>query len=363
MKKIVGIIAAVAMATSVFAADVSAKVEILGRIFNYNASSKQAGLFAVTEGLRSWNPVFSLAVSGDKAGASVKFYDNDLNVTPQGVRNLETVNYNIWFQPADILKINVGQWSTNLNQEKIDWSHTETGIDDVGVAFNIASNGFTFDAFFVTKWSNANWHNEGVSYGSDGAKYWFTKTDDNDAVIGQTYLKVGYGADFGTINAMLDATNSFKTLKFGAGYANTFGSVNMFVNAIAAIDTSKDDAFGKFRGEAFVSTNIDAFGISAFIAGEYVGKTNVGFSGWRIGDISTPEKAAVGASLKFTYGINGYTPYLYIKDVNFLADNFSMEVKPGVTFNVGTCAFDIAVDMTLQEKVVIDVPVGMTVSF
>ena len=353
MKKIVGIIAAVAMAASVFAADVSAKVEILGRLFNYDGDN--IGSLAIAEGNRNWNPVFQMQVSGDKAGAKVAFNDK------KSGGEVKSINYSIWFKPADILKFNIGEFATELNQEKIDWCQTETKIEGNGVALNIASNGLTFDLFFNTGWTDGNW--DQVT-DTNPVHYWMKKDKDQKAVVGETYFKFGYAADFGSITAYFDAQNTFKLLEFGAGYANTFGSVNMFVNALATINTDNDDSFGRFRGELFASTNVDAFGISAFIAGEYQGKNPAGLSWWRIADnTQKPEKALVGASLKLTYGLDGFTPYLYIKDVDFLADKFGMELKPGVTFNVGTCAFDIALDMNLGEKFTLDVPVGMTVAF
>ena len=68
-----------------------------------------------------------------------------------------------------------------MNQETIDWCHTETGIETQGYAFDIESNGFFATAFFAPGWTN----------------YWFA-----DKAIKDFYFKAGDAADFGRIQAM-----------------------------------------------------------------------------------------------------------------------------------------------------------------
>ena len=40
-----------------------------------------------------------------------------------------------------------------------------------------------------------------------------------------------------------------------------------------------------------------------------------------------------------------------------------MTIKPGLTGNVGSMSWDLAVEFTAQEKIVIDVPVVFTVAW
>ena len=65
MKKIVGILAAAAvLATSVFAADVSAKVKLDGKLLNVDTTKEKDGVSAVSIGHNtdeSWNPVLNTA--------------------------------------------------------------------------------------------------------------------------------------------------------------------------------------------------------------------------------------------------------------------------------------------------------------
>ena len=102
MKKIIGILLAGALVTSAFAADVSAKVNILGSAFNFNANGNKVGALAIAEGGQGWNPSFQMSVNGDVAGASMSFFD------PKATGAVSNVNYSIWFKPIDMLKVTVG---------------------------------------------------------------------------------------------------------------------------------------------------------------------------------------------------------------------------------------------------------------
>ena len=378
MKKIVGILSAAAvLAASVFAADVSAKVKVDGSILNLDKDGNFSAL-QVEHKSEGHNPDFSFYVSGDNAGASMSFYYggdisgenptcNDETCWNKGKNNgwcdhskpssvntsMGVVNnkyntvaqsYSVWFKPIDALKVTVGQYSTNLNQETIDWCQTETGIDKQGIALDL-----NVDALFATVFFAPGW-----------GKYWFSAPKDGDVALSGLYFKAGYGADFGRIQGMFRLVDN-KNMWFGAGYDNTFGSVKMFVNALAGINTDKGFAV---RGEAFASTNIDIVGLSVFVAGGYAAD-NIpsGLSGWRIGQ-PVVDKASVGATFKATFALDGFTPYIYVKDANFLADTFAIEIKPGVTGNVGMMGYEVAVDMNISgSDFTLNVPVSFTVSF
>ncbi len=75
----------------------------------------------------------------------MKFYDNKGN---DGA--VSSVDYNIWFKPFYVATIQIGNWTTNLNQETIDYSNTATDINTDGYALCNNSNGFEFDVFFTT---------------------------------------------------------------------------------------------------------------------------------------------------------------------------------------------------------------------
>lgn len=343
MKKIIGILLAGALVTSAFAADVSAKVKVDGSLLNFDGKNFSA--LKVQHNSEGWNPDLSLSMNGDRAGASMSFYyagsgntENKFNTVAQ--------SYSVWFKPFDMLKVTAGQYSTNMNQETIDWSHTDTGVDTQGYALDLNIDAFFATVFFAPGWENA----------------WFTKNENADATVGLLYAKAGYGADFGRIQGMFKLVDKDSML-LGLGYNNTFGSVNMFVNAMVGIDPAYDKV-PLLRAEAFASTNIDAFGISVFVAGGY--NLNDGLvTGWHVANSygGNTDKASLGATMKLTYNLGSCTPYIYVKEANFLADSFSINVKPGVTGNLGGMAWEVAADMNFGETFTVNVPVSFTVAF
>ena len=344
MKKIVTTIAALAMAVSMFAADVSAKVHVEGSLLNVNGDN----ITALTIGHKAqpWNPDFALSANGDKAGASVSFVSEGADALSNTTFGITAQNYSIWFKPFDVLKVTLGHYATNMNQETIDWCHTETGIETQGYAFDIDSNGFFATLFFAPGWSGS----------------WFKKIGDTTTVA-DLYFKAGYSADFGRIQAMFRMPAQDNILA-GLGYNNTFGSVNMFTNILFGNNSKADEGYF-IRAEAFASTGIDAFGISSFIGFGYAGKgaTKAGLSGWRIAQ-PVNDKASLGASLKLTYALDGVTPYLYFKCGDFMADTLGLQIKPGATGSVGTMGWEVACDINVNgDSFTLDVPVILTVNF
>ena len=384
MKKIIGIIAAVAMATSVFAADISAKAKLDGSLFSFDAGA--ISMIEAHHAIENWNPTLSLSANGDKAGASFSYFVSGWKKTytpdPTGAvefladpaktweakkngserwaiddakgNNYDTTNqgFAIWFAPFDGFKITVGHFSTNLNQESIDWCNTETQVEFDGYMLSYGNNGFTADVLF-----NA-W---------DGA--WFSKGKEGDPAIKEIFTKFAYGADFGKIGFEFDFQQKSKMF-FGLGYSNTFGSVNMFVNAMGAMYQQGDSMkFGKIRYELFASTSIDTIGISAFIAGDVNMKdaSNYSLSWWRLGHNEAAEKTSLGTTLKITYPIGSVGGYFYFKDNNFMAEKFACEIKPGFTGSCGSMGWEVALDMNINtandDAFSLNVPVNFSVAW
>ncbi len=355
MKKIVTTIAALAMAVSMFAADVSAKVHVEGSLLNVADGNVKA--LAIGHKNQPWNPDLALSANGDKAGASVSF------VTGSAEDSIFTANfavvaqnYSIWFKPFDMLKVTVGQYAVDMNQETIDWSNTDTKIETQGFALDLNVDAFFATAFFAPGWTN----------------YWFA-----DDAVKNFYFKAGYAADFGRIQAMFrlsaeDGKANNGDILAGLGYNNTFGSVNMFANVLFGTNTKIDNSM-LVRGELFASTGIDAFGISAFIAGGYwaegaraTPQGANGLTGWHVGgSYGLGDKAAtLGATLKLTYALDGVTPYLYFKCGNFMVDTLALQIKPGATGSVGTMGWELACDIGVNgDAITVDVPVIFTVNF
>ena len=333
MKKIVGILSAAAvLATSVFAADVSAKVKLTGSLFNFDTDGNKISALTLNyHQSHNWEPDMALAYADEKSGAEIKF--KTLNEWWNGEGETSTA-WKIWFSPIEALKFTIGTWDSNLNQEHIDWSNTASGIGTAGYTLTLAPiAGLTVDLTFAPNWGNP----------------WFATADDADAALGELGLLVHYGADFGTISAMFDAKDTFKTLKFGAGYANTFAPVSMFVNVLGFVNEA--NGFEKVRAELYGEASIDALKFSLFLPVD----VNV-YDG-------AQDAVEVGALFRFDYYLNGYDIFVYVKDLDLIASPFSMIIQPGVEFNVGACHIKCSVEVKAQEKIAIGVPVEFTVDF
>ena len=242
MKKIVTTIAALAMAVSMFAADVSAKVQLEGKLLTVNDGAITA-LDINKPAAQHWNPIMNFGFNGDKAGAEFAVFTGDMETCIAGWNSGYAVHANrfkLWMSPVDGLKLIFGLNGFNLNQETITYSKTGSDVEDYGYGINYSNNGFALDFALLPGW---------------GAS-WLTKGKDADAVIGKTAAKVEYAADFGKVNAILVAENTFDNLKFGAGYSNTFGGINTFVNALG---TTTKDVLDTLRFEFWAAGAVDSF--------------------------------------------------------------------------------------------------------
>jgi len=285
MKKIVGILAAAALiATSVFAADVSAQVRIAGEIFAYDGTAlntdkdgktSPAGSFkmlrAATQSQPYWTPYITLSTSTDEAGAEVKFITGG-----DGTTDVSIDRSNVWFKPLDMLTIKAGFQGYNMNQEDIDWTNP-TGAEDWGYAVSYAQDAISVNVFAIT--GNNGWFfQDAVSaFGTDVEPY-------NYALLKDIYVNGAYTADFGTISAMFefkgkggemeaatasgwkinDAASekteggqahwtataaseaSFKsfnpqTIRFGAGYKNTIDNLTFWADVVGTSRAAVSD--------------------------------------------------------------------------------------------------------------------------
>ncbi len=117
MKKIVGILAAAAVAASAFAADVSASTKIGGRLFNYEGNTVKF-LTEKNDSHDYANPNMTFSISDEKAGATVKL------TTDGDKKNVAMTTQTIWFKPIDALKITVGNFDIAKNQKTINYTES-----------------------------------------------------------------------------------------------------------------------------------------------------------------------------------------------------------------------------------------------
>lgn len=353
MKKIVGIVGAAAvLASSIFAADVSAATKINGKLFSFNAD-KQLDLFAQGNDSHDYaNPNLTFSISDEKAGATIKL------TTDGSTLNVAQTTQTIWFKPIDALKISLGSYDLSLNKEQIDWTESVTGLGGNGYLVSVNAAGFGLDAFL----------NEG-----NNNAFWLSKADGADPTIAEFGAKAGYSADFGSIGAFVDinrTTNrwtyhdalaqidqkedsAIKNVMFGAGYRNNFSGVDAFCNVVGYMGKK----FDWIRPEVYASGNFDGFYFGLFAAPVI----------WTNADLKKDFEMEVVA--KVSYALDGVTPYVYFKDNNVAAKTFASTIKAGATGNVGLMGWNIwfQVDTGANDAgdstVAFSVPFELTVSF
>ena len=320
MKKIIGILLAGALVTSAFAADFSAQVKMKGSLANFDGSNFKALSMGVDNGA-DYNQLFATSVTADKAGSEVKLWLNGDAITT------DTFKFKVWIQPIDMLKLTFGNNNFNLNQESIDWwrSNSDAG-ESFGYSATITSGAFSADIMIGA---------------ADAGNFWYDGEN-----FGRTALKVQYGADFGTINALFTADN-FKDMKFGAGYKGAFGPVNMWVNVLAFVN----DGFNRVRPELFANGSVDAFSWAAFVPVDI----NLGDS----------VSVAPGLVAKLSYQLSACGIDLYINkgDVTKWGAAGAIQVRPGVRFNVGSASMEIQADMNIGDTFTLDVPLMCNLSW
>ena len=380
MKKIVGILAAAAvLATSVFAADVSAKVKLTGSLLDVGIPTTSGSATFSAFGLNphrshDWEPDLALSYSEDKVGAEIAF--KTLNEGGSGEGETST-NWKIWIKPIDVLKINFGRIGDSLNTESIDYSNRIYNYDEWGYRMEFASNGFTLAAAlhfaqgknFLSQYKNAN--------GADSISI------HSLAVYGQ------YAADFGTIKALLDVktasgewakeTEDFYELDpktgeikktaakaaytatpgnlfAGVGYNNAFGAFNLFVDAGMNIGLPE-------AGEGKIGLVADVDGKFAQDALYFEAYAKLTYADFK----ATVDPIAVMTIAKFAYQLDPCKVYVYFKDENLLANKFTSTIKLGAEGSFGACGWNIwgQIDTfpKAEDKIAISVPVEFTVAW
>ena len=367
MKKIVGIVAAAAIATSVFAADIASATKINGKLFEYG-KDKSISLFTENNDSHDWaNPNFTMSISDDRAGATVKITSDGGNKTPA------ITTQTIWFKPVDALKITAGSYDIALNKEQIDWTESKTGLGGNGFLASINVEGFGLD----------------IGLDANG-KNWLSKADGADPAINKIFAKAAFSADFGTIGGFFTyetvaavaakapvaaktawkfddngvpvrdpdndttavageaAKDASKNILFGAGYRNNFSGVDAFVNVVG----NMTEKFDWIRPELYIGGSADALGYQLFAAPLIY--TNA--------DLKKDTKVELLA--KVTYALDGgITPYAYFKSANLLAKTFESTVKVGATGSVGLMGWNCWVQLDVADKTAFSVPFELTVSF
>lgn len=410
--------AAAAIATSVFAADVSAKVKLDGNLFNYDGTSDKTPVSAVmikhnTD--ESWNPVLKMATSGDNYGAEIGFYVGKWDATAMGDWNhgygSGLKEWKIWFAPVDNLKLKVGRIDASLNTDSIDYDTRIFNYDEWGYQAEYSADALTLNVGLHTGNPGDYW----LSQSYDKAK---DETKTNVAGFG---VYGAYNADFGALSVLFDANKTFEDIKAGVGYKNAFGDLNLFADA--ALFYVKDQKSVNKDGEAVkdelglgfdvdVKYNKDAFGVEAyaqFKMAKFKNYTAVivkpikdGDPAWvTYNDDGTVKEIGAQSNdmtlffkVKATYRLdNGVTLYGYFKDTDLLAKRYTpkgieaissasdaeayekngdfvfiSDIRLGATGSVGAASWDVCGKIETGkganfDKINFSVPVSFSVAF
>ena len=353
MKKIVGILgAAVMLASSVFAADMAAKVYMTGDLASGDADNG-VNFFKLNAVDQKDADALVVSANGDNAGAKFQFW---YNYDGSGKANLVVRSTSLWFKPIDMVKITLGDVEGDGYTEQIHW-----WMDATGASLAQASE-------WDGKWSNYNTAS-GAGFEVEvtpisGLTAKLTVAPGTGNVFANT-KKAGtaaYGVSLAysfadltglPISAQLawrdeGAKRNRSILAVGADYGAALGAgFYGFLNARFYFDSGNADykhtGDNTLRGiclDNYLKYSVGNLKVMACVP------VTIRVSG-EDGDTSF-----MTFDFKATYGIGAYTPYLEIMN-NGNAGNYSpiafdgskdfyVAVKPGVTFNVGSCSLDVA---------------------
>ena len=413
MKKIVMGAAALLCAASMFAVDFAATIKMAGDIAGgaVTEGADTTYIWKLNSNDQKDADALKLSVSGDQAGASFQFwykysngaapsasatttaatgddgtttYTTTTNITTNSM--LQVRSTSIWVKPIDQLKITLGDVSCGIFGEKLhywkdpcgndyasasSWDHGYssyatvegagiaaelTPIDGLTVVAGIAAGCDTNFISFVENVSTVAVKAYGVS-----AAYNLSSVADLPVTIGVSWRDEG--------------TDAIKILAIGAEYGNAFaegfyGMLNarMFfsqkVGSATVSATGKDykmtgiafDNFFRFKTGA-MTIDLRAPIILRGLAGQTVSADGVATA---LNETNDPSYMYLSA--KFSYALDGLTIYVgagsdydenldgWVFNKDF-GDNFNLTIHPGVTFNVGACAFDIGARFDIKDAV------------
>lgn len=402
MKKIVTGILALACAASMFAADFNARVYMTGTLAGNDGDDTY--IFKLNQQDQKDDDALKVSVNGDKAGAQFQFFYNYKGDESETIKVRST---SLWFKPIDQIKIKVGNLSTGTYKEMVHWWKDPAGASYAAAgSWDGGYSGFaTVEAagaeIEVTPVSGL-WLTAGVAPGAGNQFAKFVK-DNSDANTNSAYgaaVKYDFngvaGIPMTAAVAWRDAgKGANKILAIGADYGNNWGEgFYGFLNA-RLFFSNHLAAYAGDAGDGVVLTGITLDNYLKFSAGSFkvIGRFPVVIRGLHEFKDAAGNKQSDPSymfwSAKVTYAIDAFTPYLLMgsdvvnahdgyvfgdetKDgkANTFAGSFNIDIQPGVTFNVGTCALDCGVlisvgnpDANDERKVNWSVPVTFSVGF
>ena len=311
MKKIVSILAVAAMAASMFAVDVSVTSKLSSTLFKYDGKAETVSALGGLANAQTadYATISSMSVSTDNAGASIKFWGGSVTVDSKKNDYLAYGAISVWFKPTDMVKLSFLGNDDGLFGDKYNgYEANKLAAIPAGYGVEIATNGLTVKI--------------------NAANDWMSKAKDADVVIGDTGIKVAYGADFGSVAAIVDFKNTFKDVTFGAGYSGNFGDVGVVLTAAYDVKAKKALIVPSLGG------SVEGIGYALCAPVTIVKDAN---------------KFGLYASASYT--VNSIGLKAYFEDANLAADTFACKIGLDVTGNVGIASWKVAPSYTTDTKV------------
>ena len=376
MKKIVGILSAAAvLATSVFALDISAMIQLDGSIATFGKDTVK-----VLE-LNPWDPqgtsdyVWRFDVAGDQAGATV--YNYSKTKSEDGFDNhidFENVaEWSIWLKPIDMLKVTVGNIYFGTQSPRFGWW---------AKTVENANYGFQCDLDFGPLQITAGLGTAYAPYHGAKGSYWFDKDYIGLRKVGEFWVGGSYNVDgIGTFGASVNrgaqvnphgfaqtAAWQATPLAIDVYYANMpWGETSWFADFALVFKEKnqwgwEDEHFGleldRLTGQLYFEFHLDA--LTLYVVD--VLEINLDSD---LVDAGSVKVFKDGFELKAQYALDSFIPYVQLNGYDIM--DSALGVRLGVGFDVGACNIDLAVQTDLgwadDFGVTVGVPIEFTLNF
>lgn len=386
MKKIVTIAAAMACAASMFAVDFSARAVMEGQIAKgsfVKDKDPTAQIWNLSKKDQKDADALIMSVNAGNAGAQFQFW---YNYDGSGAAPLNVRNTNIWFKPIDSLKITVGDVSYSTYKEMIDWWKVADGQSAS------AHGRWTWSGFSTVEGSGigCEWSpiagldlNAGVTAGAGNDFASLEKEKSTYAAwgAGAKYSLSGMGLPASVAVSYRDAgKGKEKILSIGADYGNNwadgfYGFINARLrfedlsysklDAAAAkpgfsgkeYSWNKEGALSAVAFDNYFKFSTGAFKVLARIPVTIRTTKDLVDGKQKASDYGFTDPSYMSYELKAFYALDGFTAYVDIENDTAVTFNdkfaetaLDMFVQPGVTFNVGSAAFDIGLQLDIPNK-------------
>jgi hypothetical protein len=298
------------MAGAVFAVDVASMIHGWTDLLSMDLAADNAkpaflGVRDPFDRQYAWYSTgIKFSVAADKCGGSFEVNHRDA----------EVMSVNAYVQPTDAVKIAVGKIGLATNAETIDYTKLRAFDDGKeGWAIDLTPvDGLTINTMLVTGaargWGWAFWGQNGK--------------------IGETGIKIGYSADFGSVFALVDYADPVTDIS--AGYSGNFGGIGIFADFAY---TMKENA-NELGVDLFVDGHADAFGYKVYV------KFARGLD---------TEVNQLCAKFRGSFALDFGNAYLRVVTVNALADEFPIQVQPGLEFNIGAASLDVGFQFDMNS--------------